>query len=828
MKKNISINISGIIFHIEEDGYEELKKYLESINRYFSTFEDSKEIIDDIENRIAEIFLAKLKDGKQVITAIDVNDLIATMGSVADFEAIEEQELPEERLNDEPKKQEKSEKKQKEEKKEEHRAPGLPKRLYRDEKRKILGGVASGIAHYFGIDALWVRLLFLLLLLNYIIPELSGVVLLAYIILWVIVPGSPDLDEDKKIKKLFRDSEDRVFGGVASGVASYFGADATLIRILFIVVTLLGVGTGIIIYIILWIITPSAVSITDKIQMKGDPVTLTNIETSIKKNLNVNENEDENVLVKIILFPFRLIAAVFKGLGKILGPSLKFLAEALRIFAGFIIVLVGIVTIVALIISFGVVFGLYDAPGAQFSFFEYGFPMELIQQSFSTLSILAFFILLTIPFLGLTFLGITVITKRRSSTPAVNWAMFSVWVASILVIAFTIPPIFLEFREKATVKESLGFDINGTPVLNLSNKDHSNYEEIDLKLRGYDGDQLKVVKYAYSQGSTTNIAEKNAKNIKYNILNKDSVFFFDPSLSLPSGERFRMQELDIIIYIPYDQPFVITESIKGVLDNRGRFSSSYYYFDQLGEQTWVFSSKKGLTCLSCEESRDKDIDKSDYFDGTVQGDDSESLSIGDFESVEIDGNFIIKMRESENYEIELKGNESYFEEVVIYNDNGILKINSESGNRFKKWKLLESVEVVIGSPSLERINVEGNSIIDLDYSDLNELQITLEGNSKMKAHLEAEGLDIRMRAASKLELHGNGDVLKIKMSGASDLDSFDYDVEEVDITTLGSANANVFADQYFDADASGLSRIKYRGNPKTDLSEGGNGSIVRD
>ena len=58
------INIGGIIFHIEEDGYDKLKNYLDSVNKYFSSFEDSKEIIDDIEGRIAEIFLSKLDDGK--------------------------------------------------------------------------------------------------------------------------------------------------------------------------------------------------------------------------------------------------------------------------------------------------------------------------------------------------------------------------------------------------------------------------------------------------------------------------------------------------------------------------------------------------------------------------------------------------------------------------------------------------------------------------------------------------------------------------------------------------------------------------------------------
>src|SRR5690349_13953700 len=92
MKKNISINISGIIFHIEEDGYENLKKYLDSINKYFSSFEDSSEILADIESRIAEIFLSKLNEEKQVITAEDVTSLVTTMGSVSDFKAAEEEE----------------------------------------------------------------------------------------------------------------------------------------------------------------------------------------------------------------------------------------------------------------------------------------------------------------------------------------------------------------------------------------------------------------------------------------------------------------------------------------------------------------------------------------------------------------------------------------------------------------------------------------------------------------------------------------------------------------------------------------------------------------
>ncbi len=139
MKKNISINIGGIIFHIEEDGYDRLKEYLESIQKYFSTFEDSTEIIADIESRIAEIFLSKLKESKQVITNKDVENLVSTMGSIQDFQAIEEQESSAFVEPEEEEKKEKKEKKEKEDKEEkEEPKREKPKKLFRDAKRRLL------------------------------------------------------------------------------------------------------------------------------------------------------------------------------------------------------------------------------------------------------------------------------------------------------------------------------------------------------------------------------------------------------------------------------------------------------------------------------------------------------------------------------------------------------------------------------------------------------------------------------------------------------------------------------------------------------------------
>jgi len=281
MKKNISINISGIIFHIEEDGYDLLRKYLDSVNRYFASFEDSAEILADIEGRMAEIFLGKLSESKQVITAEDVNNLMAVMGSVNDFKAAEQTENTTE-FKSENTKQNEPESKATFTQGGHYKNTSQGKQLFRDQRRKILGGVCAGLANYFNVDAVWIRLLFVLLLFAY------GTAFIAYLILWVAVPGSVELEEPTDTKKMYRDPERKVLGGVAAGVAAYFNLDIAIVRILFLV-GLFFFGTGFILYFVLWIVLPEARSITERMQMQGEPVTLSNIESNIKKKRTVRK-----------------------------------------------------------------------------------------------------------------------------------------------------------------------------------------------------------------------------------------------------------------------------------------------------------------------------------------------------------------------------------------------------------------------------------------------------------------------------------------------------------------------------------------------------------
>jgi phage shock protein PspC (stress-responsive transcriptional regulator) len=148
-----------------------------------------------------------------------------------------------------------------------------------------LAGVLSGIAYYFNIDPLWIRFLYVLLFFGIsILPSIAGFLFIAYIVMWIVVPASDELKEEKKIKKMYRDPDGKVLGGVSSGIAAYFGVDVVIIRLLFFASIFIA-GTGLILYIIFWIILPEAKTLTDKMEMQGQPVTLSNIESNIKKSL---------------------------------------------------------------------------------------------------------------------------------------------------------------------------------------------------------------------------------------------------------------------------------------------------------------------------------------------------------------------------------------------------------------------------------------------------------------------------------------------------------------------------------------------------------------
>src|SRR5207253_2003516 len=137
-----------------ETAYEILKQYIESLRQFFANEEGKDEIINDIEGRIGELFSEVLKKGNTCITDDDVHNIISSIGRPEDFET-EEANL-QDQLGAKTKSQSGEGASSYTE------ADTRTHRLYRDENHKVLGGVCAGIANYFGIDILVVRILFLI------------------------------------------------------------------------------------------------------------------------------------------------------------------------------------------------------------------------------------------------------------------------------------------------------------------------------------------------------------------------------------------------------------------------------------------------------------------------------------------------------------------------------------------------------------------------------------------------------------------------------------------------------------------------------------------
>lgn len=826
MKKNISINISGIIFHIEEDGYNKLKEYLESINKYFASYEDSSEIIADIESRIAEIFLGKLDDGKQVITEDDVNLLIETMGTISDFEAIED---------DEDMAKEEADKTASEEPKEESEPAG-PKKLFRDEKRRILGGVAAGIAHYFGIDPLWVRLVTVLLFLNIFIGAFSGVIMIAYIVLWIVVPGSHDLGEDADIKKMYRDPDNRVLGGVASGIAAYFGTDATIIRLLFVISMFLG-GSGLIFYIILWIITPEAKSITEKMQMQGEPVTLSNIEQNVKESLNV-KGEEESALVKILLFPFRVIAAIFSAIGNLLGPASKFLVEALRVFAGLFVTGLGLLILVCLIISTGVILGVISNWGGMVHVSD--LPLHTIRESFPTFGYISIFIATFVPFLGLTLLGISILVKRFVINAAVGWSIFGLWVISMIGIAFTVPSIVRDFRSEGEFRETRTFDFKDqVPVLKLNDIGIEDYNMTTLKLRGHADSVYKLDMQFQAYGSSRREAVENAQMVTYGVLKNGNDLLFDSGIEFKDEAIFRAQELSMVLYIPYEQEFRMDEDLQHIL--RYTINRNGYRVWQMEGNRWLFN-EDGLNCLTCKKSyserskkRSRDRDEDRYRDRRKQrssrnyGGESMDFDIEDFSKIEAKGNFDVFLTQGNDYSIELKGDKRYLRRAYVKKFNDILEINY-SQRRFHFFRDLKEenrVRVYITLPSLEAIEGEGACGFTIDDFELEKFRIDLSGASEVQANINADDVDLVLTGLSRADLSGRTEYFDARLTGASVLRAYDMDTESTDISASDGSSARVRVNDKLYVDASGMSKVKYKGEAEVTYDEDGFSSVSR-
>lgn len=420
MKKSLTINLNGCVYQIDEDAYIQLNDYLESLKVHLSSEKGSEDILADIEARIAELFSERIRfGGLQVMTIKEVNEIVATLGHPEDFEIEHEEEEQPAEPAAQPQ-------------------PRKPERLYRNMKDKIFGGVCSGLADHLSLDVTMIRALFV------IFAIFGGLSIILYLVMWIITPrGNMEAAKTEssslRRRRLYRNSESKMIGGVCSGLGEYFNVDVTIFRILFVLMLFLW-GGSLVLYLLLWIITPLAVTSAQKLELKGIEPTVENIkrhvQTGIDKGSDVVEGaiaQSPNFFQRIFNFFGEVFSAIFKLVFGCLGGCLG---------------CVGAVILIPMIIGLtvGAIALLFKPVAFGFDLFQYGWhPHWMVDTFFNPINIartiIAIITVVGIPLLTLIYVVVQRVFKLKPISKTLGWILFIVWLAGAIftgVFAFQI------------------------------------------------------------------------------------------------------------------------------------------------------------------------------------------------------------------------------------------------------------------------------------------------------------------------------------------------------------------------------------------------------
>lgn len=778
MKKTLSINIAGIVFHIEEDAYSTLDAYLKSIHTYFKNFEGAKDIVDDIEARIAEKFWNIRETEKtEAITQVHVDALIASLGTVADFQEIEAEDVKKEQpYNDFPK-------------------SGFSKPFRRDLSNKKLGGVASGIANYFEIDPIWVRVILVVAFFGLIpLLHIGNFVFWAYVICWFAIPGEINL-ETKRYRKFYRDPENKVIGGVMSGIAAYTGWDIGLLRIL-AVISLFFFGFGAAAYIFILVITPEAKSLTDKMEMTGEPITLENIERNIKETIQP-ESSEEKPITRILLFPFRALATIFTAFKPLL-MGVRWFAQYLL---GILLLIVAVMFMTALVALTTAGISGFDHGQVAIAFGE-AVPVFLLVQDLPAWALYAVYAAIIPMILGIGIGGVSLLANRKLTNKTYKYASTAIAIVGWIGLFAAFSLIGLNFQRTASLNQIKEISTDSAYVFALNRESQENiwekmlgntiiadeflddeelhdfnrngFSRAQISLEGYDGKTIQVIQFSKSNGKTRAEAELNAKSIQYQFVQKENQIMMDSHFGL-NNFKFRNQRMRVKVLIPYGVSFGMTRDFALYIEN---LLDAGYFQNEANDlfigSKWAFTPDKGLVCLNREPQSNSDSDDSDSDDAdfpniphspksdesTSQDNSNTGFSISKtlptFSSIELmeSETAVITITQGPAYQITYKSSDQMddFSSLAKVNQ-GVLKFP----------KVQSGLEITIQMPSLKKLSLGGNSRTTLSGFDLDNLDVLLFGFHSLTLKGKSDRLQVSANESSEL-LAGNWQTKKAFVS----------------------------------------------------------------
>lgn len=490
MKKTIKIHISGFIFTLDDDAYENLNKWIQNINRQYSQEEGGNEIVEDIEFRVAELLQERALGEDKIITVRDVNEVIQIMGMPEDFD---------------------DETAQKQE---------------------------------------------------------------------------PKVNFDKKSQKhLYRDIDNNVVAGVCGGVGAYFSIDPVIIRILFIIAVLFG-GSGTIIYIILWIITPEAKTASQKLEMKGEKVNVSNIEKTIKEEF---ESIKKNIVRRAKSENFNNISVLVQNLAELLINILKVIFKITGYFIAAIFIILGLTVIASLL---GIlVFNLSpDVFSSSEGISDIGLVSKIIPVDISGFWIsMGLFLTIGIPFVAIIYAGIKIIFKIKGGNRIIGATGITLWIIGIIItsgIAMKIASgyktenihsksyiltnpksdnLYLDLMKNID-KEYLDAEFHAADFrIFYDNKSPKTFGSAQFNIKKSNNDDIKLKIDYKSRGKSKNEVLENIKNINYSWVQNDSLVEFSPYFSLIKSQKIHGQSIDITLYLPEGKTVFLANDMSKII-----------------------------------------------------------------------------------------------------------------------------------------------------------------------------------------------------------------------------------------------------------------------
>ena len=588
MNKTVNINLGGMFFHIDEDAFQKLTRYFDAIKRSLSNSSGHDEIIKDIEMRVSELLFEKQKSDKHVIGLKDIDEVIAVMGQPEDY-IIEDDNTADTTFSS--------------------TTNSSTKKLYRDREKGMIGGVASGLGYYFGIDAVWIRVVLILL----------------------------------------------VFAGF---------------------------GTGILAYIILWIVTPEAITTSEKLEMTGEPVTISNIEKKVRE-------EFDNVSDKFKNVDYDKYGNQIKaGAGKLGNSFGDFIMTVFKIFAKFL----GIILIITgITILFFLLVGIFTLGSGVFIDFPWQGFIE--SGNFTDYPIWAFgllmFFAVGIPFFFLTILGFKLLAPNMKSIGnIVKYTLLALWLIAVsLAISIGVKQATAYAVDGRVVrKEIINFNPNDTLVIKFKHNDYfaKNVEERNNFMVTQDSTGTDVIysnevrfkiektdeKLPYIQiekeakGKSLAEAKKRAELIKYGYTFQGNQLILDNYLLTDLKYKYRDQEIEITLYLPKGTLLKPDDSMR----NYDRTDADYFLWNPGNNEIFKVGQNR-IICTSCpnneygDDVSSQDENTNDYGDVVIDTDEDTKTS------VTINRNGISIKNDS------ISNSNKKFKELKINKDGIIIKTN---------------------------------------------------------------------------------------------------------------------------------------------------------